>query len=152
MFSSSHLSPSTHFQAYSNLAFPCHFTETVLLKVTPYHQKNQWALINPHPTLPICSIQKFKLPSFLKPIPLHLILMVLIYIPSSSPFSIDREQEKAPVRLWLSMGNSEVLHQVLHSTSFISTETFGENIQGSVPDVVRGKRLMECRLSVEERD
>ena len=56
ILSSSHLSPPTHFQAYSNLTFPYHLTEAVLvlLKVTPNNQENQWTLISPHPSLPIC--------------------------------------------------------------------------------------------------
>ena len=81
LLSSIHLSPSTHFQAYSNLAFPYHLTEAVLvlLKVTPNHQENQWALISPHPSLLIC-IQQFN-PLSQNPFLSNSILMVVLLSP-----------------------------------------------------------------------
>lgn len=123
--SSSHLSPPTHFQVYSNLAFLYHLTVTVLLKVTPNHWKNQQALISPHPFY--LSVAFSNLIFFFGTLsfPTH---SDGTYTPSSGLFSIYRGEKWAPIRVQQPMGKSEILQQILHSTSFISTQTFMENM------------------------
>lgn len=140
--SSSHLSPPTHFQVYSNLAFPYHLTVTVLMKVTPNHWKNQWALISVHPFYLSVAFSNliffFETFSF----PIH---SDGTYTPSSGLFSIYRGEKWTPIRVQQPMGKSEILQQVLHSTSFISTQTFMENMLYPKSHT-RCFKTMECPL------